>query len=117
MLETGLRRPLHLYWGARHEVDLYQRAWIEGRLARFPELRFVPVLSMPSGDEAARHRTGFVHDAVLTDFPELAAAEVYAAGPPAMIAALRSTLHAHGLPEGQLYFDSFAYAPDVLASR
>ena len=117
VLETGLRRPLHLYWGARHEVDLYQRAWVEERLTRFPELRFVPVLSMPAGDEAARHRTGLVHDAVLADFPTLTAAEVYAAGPPAMIAALRSTLPVVGLPAGRLYFDSFAYAPDESADR
>ena len=115
VLETGLRRPLHFYWGARHEVDLYQRPWVEERVTRFPELHFVPVLSMPSGDEALRHRTGLVHDAVRADFPDLSAAEVYAAGPPAMIAALRATLHTQGLPAERLHFDSFAYAPDVPA--
>ena len=41
-----------------------------------------------------------------------AAFEVYAAGPPAMIEALRATFPRHGLPAGRLYFDSFDYAPD-----
>jgi CDP-4-dehydro-6-deoxyglucose reductase len=115
VLETGGRRPLHLYWGARHEVDLYEDAWVRERVARFPQFRYTPVLSMPAGDEASRHRTGFVHEAVLADYPSLADAEVYAAGPPAMIAALREHLPAHGLADGRLYFDSFEYAPDALA--
>jgi CDP-4-dehydro-6-deoxyglucose reductase len=115
VLETGGRRPLHLYWGARHEVDLYQDAWVRERVERFPQFRYTPVLSMPAGDEAARHRTGLVHDAVMADYADLAGAEVYAAGPPAMIAALREHLPAHGLADGHLYFDSFEYAPDALA--
>jgi len=113
LLESGIKRPIHLYWGVRHELDLYQRAWVDERLARFGNLRFVPVLSEPAGDEAARFRTGFVHDALLADFADLADAEVYAAGPPALIGALRGTLHGHGLAEDRLYFDSFAYAPDA----
>ena len=117
LLETGVRRPLHLYWGARHEVDLYQDAWIRARLGRFDELSYVPVLSMPSDAEAARHRTGLVHEAVRADFASLAAAEVYAAGPPALIAALKASLPERGLSLERLYFDSFEYAPDALARR
>lgn len=113
-LETGGRRPLHLYWGARHELDLYEDAWVRERVARFPHLRYTPVLSTPAADEAARHRTGLVHEAVLADWPDLSGAEVYAAGPPALIAALHEGLPRHGLPLGNLYFDSFAYAPDAL---
>jgi CDP-4-dehydro-6-deoxyglucose reductase len=117
LLETGVRRPLHLYWGARHETDLYQDGWVRERVARFAELRYVPVLSMPAPDEAARYRTGLVHEAVLADFAALAAAEVYAAGPPALIAALKEALPARGLAPQRLYFDSFEFAPDALARR
>ncbi len=113
LLESGVKRPIHLYWGARHELDLYQREWVEERLARFEQLRFVPVLSEPAGEESAHYRTGFVHDAVLADFADLSDAEVYAAGPPALIGALRSTLPTHDLGADRLYFDSFAYAPDA----
>ncbi|HXQ63957.1 MAG TPA: FAD-binding oxidoreductase [Steroidobacteraceae bacterium] len=115
VLETGSHRPLFLYWGARHEVDLYEDSWVRERLVRFPSLHYVSVLSEPTPDEAARHRTGLVHEAVLDDFADLGAAEVYAAGPPALIAALRATLPARGLDQDRLYFDSFEYAPDTLA--
>jgi len=38
---------------------------------------------------------------------------VYAAGPPAMIEAMRASFPRHGLPPERLYFDSFDYAPDA----
>ncbi len=113
LLEGGEKRAIHLYWGARHEVDLYQRDWLAARIERFGNLSFVPVLSSPAGDEATRYRTGFVHEALFEDFADLGDAEVYAAGPPALIAALRAGLPARGLPAERLYFDSFAYAPDA----
>jgi CDP-4-dehydro-6-deoxyglucose reductase, E3 len=53
-----------------------------------------------------------VHEAVLADHADLASFEVYAAGPPAMIEAIRASFPRHGLPPGRLYFDSFDYAPD-----
>lgn len=115
VLETGGRRPLHLYWGARHEVDLYEDTWVRERVERFPQFRYTPVLSVPIGDEASRHRTGLVHEAVLADYPDLRGHDVYAAGPPAMIAALRASLPANGLADGALHFDSFEYAPDARA--
>jgi CDP-4-dehydro-6-deoxyglucose reductase len=115
VLETGGRRPLHLYWGARHSVDLYEDAWVRERAERFAWFRYTPVLSMPSDDERARFRTGLVHEAVLADHPVLADVEIYAAGPPAMIAALREHLPTQGHPPERLYFDSFEYAPDALA--
>jgi CDP-4-dehydro-6-deoxyglucose reductase len=114
VLETGGKRPLHLYWGARHEVDLYEDAWVRERVERFPHFRYTPVLSMPVGEEASRHRTGLVHEAVLADYPDLRGHDVYAAGPPAMIAALREHLPSHGLAPDALHFDSFEYAPDAL---
>jgi len=117
LLESGVRRRLHLYWGARHEADLYQDAWLREQVARYPGLSYVPVLSMASAAESARYRCGLVHEALLADFAALAPAEVYAAGPPALIAALRAALPARGLAPERLYFDSFDYAPDARPAR
>ena len=39
-----------------------------------------------------------------------------AVGPPPMIEAGRRAFVAAGLPEDRLYYDSFDYAPDVLAA-
>jgi CDP-4-dehydro-6-deoxyglucose reductase len=117
VLETGIRRPIHLYWGARHQQDLYEEAQVLEWRGRFPQLTYTAVLSEATRIEATHQRTGWVHEAVLADHPSLAGTEVYAAGPPAMIEALRASFPRHGLEPGRLYFDSFDYAPDVLARR
>ena len=85
------------------------REWVR----RHPKLRFTAVLSEASGAQAAQARAGWVHEAVLADHPDLAGFEVYAAGPPAMIEAMRTHFPRHGLPAERLYFDSFDYAPDT----
>jgi CDP-4-dehydro-6-deoxyglucose reductase len=117
VLETGIRRPIHLYWGARHQQDLYEEARVLEWLGRFAQLTYTAVLSEATRIEATHQRTGWVHEAVLADHPSLAGTEVYAAGPPAMIEALRASFPRHGLEPGRLYFDSFDYAPDVVARR
>ncbi|HEY2808010.1 MAG TPA: 2Fe-2S iron-sulfur cluster-binding protein [Steroidobacteraceae bacterium] len=114
VLETGIRRDIHLYWGARHVRDLYEEAVLLEWVRRYPQLRFTAVLSEASATEAAHQRTGFVHEAVLADYASLRHLQVYAAGPPAMIEAIRASFTARGLPAGELYFDSFDYAPDAL---
>jgi CDP-4-dehydro-6-deoxyglucose reductase len=75
-------------------------------------LRYVPVLSEPSPEW--RGLSGWVHEAALKDIENVEAYEVYAAGPPAMIAAVRREFAARGVPDSRLYFDSFDYAPDTL---
>jgi len=111
-LETGSRRRLHLYWGARHAADVYQEALLLEWTRHHPQFSFTAVLSEATAAEAAHHRSGWVHEAVLADHPELGGHEVYAAGPPAMIEAIRSAFPRHGLAPERLHFDSFDYAPD-----
>jgi CDP-4-dehydro-6-deoxyglucose reductase, E3 len=111
-LETGPQRRLHLYWGARHIPDLYEQERVLDWVRRYPQLRFTAVLSEATAAEGAHLRAGWVHEAVLADYPDLAGFEVYAAGPPGMIEAIRAAFPARGLDPQRLYFDSFDYAPD-----
>ena len=117
LLETGIRRDIHFYWGARHAADLYEEEHVLGWTRSHPQLKFTAVLSETTLAAAAHQRTGWVHDAVLAEHPDLSAFEVYAAGPPAMIEAMRASFPRHGLPAQRLYFDSFDYAPDSPARR
>src|SRR6185369_12995151 len=78
-------RPIHIYWGAKARVDLYQNALPERWAAEYPNIEYVPVLSEPAADDAWFGRTGFVHQAVLADFPDLSGYQVYACGSPTMI--------------------------------
>ena len=77
---------------------------------RHPRLRVHTVLS----DAAASgsHRSGWVHEAVLQDHPDLAPFAIYAAGPPAMIDAIVRDFPARGAHAQRLYLDSFDYATD-----
>ncbi len=104
------RRPLHLYWGARAKRDLYRHAVAERFAREHPRLQYTPVLSDPAADDDWQGRTGLVHEAALTDHPDLSAHEVYASGPPVMIEAIRKTFFARGLREEKMFFDSFEYA-------
>jgi len=113
VLETGIGRDVHLYWGARHAHDIYEQARVLDWVQRHPRLTFTAVLSEPTANEAAHSRVGLVHEAVLADHPDLSGFEIYAAGPPAMIEAMRASFPRHGLPAERLYFDSFDYAPDA----
>ncbi|HEV2704008.1 MAG TPA: 2Fe-2S iron-sulfur cluster-binding protein [Steroidobacteraceae bacterium] len=98
---------LHLYWGARDAVGIYEEALVRDWAARHARLNVHTVLSVAS---TPPHRRGWVHEAVLQDHPDLAAFAIYAAGPPAMIDAIRASFPTRGARPEQLYLDSFDYA-------
>jgi CDP-4-dehydro-6-deoxyglucose reductase len=112
-IALGTRRRMQLYWGARSAADLYLRALAEHWARDVPNLAFHAVVSDP--EQAAGLRTGLVHEAVLEDQPDLSGHDLYMSGPPAMIDAGHQLFLDAGLPEERLYYDSFEYAPDVLA--
>jgi CDP-4-dehydro-6-deoxyglucose reductase len=112
LIENGINRDIQLYWGVRSEQDLYAHATLEALSRRAASLRYVPVLSEASPQW--RGLTGWVHEAAFKDIQDLDAYEVYAAGPPAMIAAVRREFDVRGASANRLYFDSFDYAPDTL---
>jgi len=111
--QLGSLRPITLYWGARTARDLYLRALPERWARDVPSFRFVSVLS--DSEHAGTVRHGFVHEAVLEDHADLSAFDLYMSGPPTMIDAGRRAFVDAGLPEDRLFYDSFDYAPDVLA--
>ena len=107
---SGWNRPLHLYWGARAKVDLYldelPRRWIK----EHPEFRYTPVLSEPRPEDDWQERTGWVHEAVAADYPDLSGHDVYMSGPPPMIEAARRVFAEQGLPSGQVFYDAFEFS-------
>jgi CDP-4-dehydro-6-deoxyglucose reductase len=99
VLERGPVRDAFLFWGGRSAADLYEDGWLRALAARHPRFRYTGVAG------------GFVHEAVLAGLPSLADFDVYAAGPPAMVDAVRAALPAQGADPGRIYFDSFDWAP------
>ena len=106
-------RPVSLYWGCRRKADLYQNAWCEAAAATLPQLRYVPVLSEPAADDHWTGRTGFVHQAVMQDLPDLSGHQVYACGVPVMVeSAQRDFVQRCGLPADEFFADSFTSEAD-----
>ena len=113
MRHNGIARPAALYWGCRTRADLYQHAWCEEAAAAMPNLRYVPVLSEPRPEDAWAGRTGFVHQAVMADLPDLSAHQVYACGAPVMVeAAQRDFVSRCNLPAEEFYADAFTSEAD-----
>ncbi len=110
-------RPAVLYWGCRHKADLYQHDWALDAAAAMPNLRYVPVLSEARPDDHWGGRSGFVHQAVMADLPDLSGHEVYACGAPGMVdAGRRDFVALCGLPEEAFFADSFTSEADKHAA-
>ena len=112
-LDTGVARPMTLYWGCRVRSDLYMHELAE-TWHREGKLRYVPVLSEAPASDNWSGRTGFVHRAVMEDFPDLSGHQVYACGAPVMVdAAHRDFTSRCGLPDEEFFSDSFTPAPEA----
>ena len=120
IVEYGLRqghtRPITLYWGGRKREDLYMADLAAGWAAQHPHIQFVPVLSDATPECDWTGRTGFVHQAVMQDFPDLSGHQVYACGAPVMVDAAKRDFQAQcQLPEDEFYADSFLTEADKAA--
>ncbi len=113
--ERGIvaQRPITLYWGCRTKQDLYMLDLPSQWAQQHRGFRFVPVLSDPSPECAWTGRTGFVHRAVMADFPDMSGAQVYACGAPVMVdAARRDFVEQCRLPAEEFFADSFLTEAD-----
>ena len=112
-IHNHITRPMEIYWGARNRAGLYLPDLPTDWAAAHGHIRYVPVLSDATPQDAWQGRSGLVHRAVLEDHADLAAWQVYACGAPAMIDAARAGFAAHGLPPEEFFADAFTYAPVV----
>ncbi len=113
-LHKGVARPMTLYWGGRRPRDLYMAALCERWAREVPGFRYVPVVSDALAEDGWAGRTGFVHRAVMEDFPDLSGHQVYACGAPAMVdAAHRDFTTRCGLPDEEFFADAFTTQADA----
>jgi CDP-4-dehydro-6-deoxyglucose reductase len=112
MQHKDITRPVTLYWGGRRPADLYLDDWVQAQLAQMPHLRYVPVISDALPEDGWQGRTGFVHQAVLQDVPDLSGYQVYACGAPIVVESARRDYTAAGLPADEFFADAFTSAAD-----
>ena len=107
------QRQAVLYWGCRSKVDLYLHEWALNAAEAMPNLTYIPVLSEPKPEDGWTGRTGFVHQAVMHDHPNLMNHQVYACGAPIMVeSAQHDFVVKSGLPDDEFYADSFTSEAD-----
>ncbi|WP_342236209.1 2Fe-2S iron-sulfur cluster-binding protein [Inquilinus sp. OTU3971] len=111
-LANGMRQPIHVYFGARAERDLYLVDHFRRLEAANPGLRFVPVLSAAAEADV---RSGTVSDAVAADVSDLDGWKAYVAGPPAMVGATGAALLERGMRSADIHADVF-FTPDQQVS-
>ena len=110
--ENSQRHAL-LYWGCRSKADLYLHDWALTAAEQMPNLQYIPVLSEPKIEDTWTGRTGFVHQAVLHDHPNLMNHQVYACGVPIMVeSAKHDFVMKAGLPDDEFYADAFTSEAD-----
>lgn len=110
-------RPCALYWGCRRPCDLYLDAWLGKMATKCRDLRYVPVISDALPEDAWTGRDGWVHEAVLADFPDLSGHQVYACGSLPMVNAARDDFcREAGLPTQEFFADAFTTEADKLSA-
>lgn len=102
-LSNGLKKDVHLYFGVREEKEIYLERYFIELTHRYPNFRFVTVISDPT--EHSGRRTGLVGDAVAADFQLLYGFQCYLAGPPPMIDASVQMLKLKSVPIHDIFSD------------
>lgn len=118
MIHQNIQRPVTLYWGGRRPADLYMHALAQQWAQTLPNFTYVPVVSDALAEDGWTGRTGFVHRAVMDDFPSLMGHQVYACGAPIVVESARREFVAQcGLPDEAFFADSFTSEADIAAVK
>ena len=114
MQAKKIHRPIHLYWGGRRPSDLYLDDLCKSWESETTDFKYIPVISDALAEDAWQGRTGFVHQAVMQDHPNMKDFQVYACGAPVMVNAARNDFAGKcQLPEEEFFADSFTSAADL----
>lgn len=106
-------RQMVLYWGGRRPADIYLPEIAAKWQQEHDNFTFIPVISDALPEDAWTGRTGFVHKAVMEDFPDLSGYQVYACGAPIVVESAHHDFTSQcQLPEDEFYSDAFTPSVD-----
>ncbi|MDX5152380.1 MAG: CDP-6-deoxy-delta-3,4-glucoseen reductase [Acidiferrobacterales bacterium] len=103
-------REVHFYMGARRPGDLYMHQQCLQWEKEHERFHYTPVLSALAPEDKWEGETGWIQDRILKDFGNLEGFQLYTAGPPVMVHALKKELVKAGLRPHRMFYDSFEYA-------
>lgn len=103
ILDEG--KNMYLYWGLRHEEDIFDKSFLENWKSSNPNFEYEIVLSKPKGVPAGK--TGHINSHMIEHIkslpPELTS--VYLCGNNEMIAEVKSRLAEMNFPQERVYFE------------
>jgi CDP-4-dehydro-6-deoxyglucose reductase len=102
-----------LYWGGRRPADIYMGELAGKWQQENDNFSFIPVISDALPEDGWQGRTGFVHKAVIEDFPDMSGYQVYACGAPVVVESAHADFTSLcGLPDDEFYSDAFTPSVD-----
>jgi CDP-4-dehydro-6-deoxyglucose reductase len=103
-LSTGGPEKMTLYWGLRHEEDIFWQKEFEELSSSHPNFRFVLTLSQPG--ETWQGKRGHVQDDIFSQ-PNLSGSDYYLCGNKKMILDIREKLKIAGVADIQVKSELF----------
>jgi len=109
----GTTRQMVLYWGGRRPPDIYMGELAARWQQEHDNFSFIPVISDATAEDNWSGRAGFVHRAVMEDFPDMSGYQVYSCGAPIVVeSAHKDFTSLAKLPEEEFYSDAFTPSVD-----
>ncbi len=104
LLLSGNQRPMTLYWGLRHEKDLYYQDAFTALSQQHPHFRFITTLSQPSASfTGVRGRVTHLLEAL----PQTDNMDIYLCGNGGMIKEARAILTQKGMHRKSIHYERF----------
>ena len=100
-LSGGGTDDITLYWGVRHDDDVYWMDEFQALSVKYPNFRFVLTLSQPT--ESWQGKRGRVTAHVVQDEQNLPGSDFYLCGNQNMVKDVEEQLKAYQVPEHQIY--------------
>jgi len=104
-LETSGTARVTLWWGLRHETDIFWQEELDGLRKKYPNFQYTMTLSKPV--DAWMGVRGRVTQHVVGETTELTHSEFYLCGSRQMIIDMKGLLTDNGVPSEQIFTETF----------
>jgi CDP-4-dehydro-6-deoxyglucose reductase len=103
--EFGAKKPVSLYFGLRHEEDIFWNDRFEEFSKLYPSFQYKLILSQPKEDW--KGRKGHVEDYIFAEEQDLFSCDFYLCGSGRMVAEMSAKLEAKGIPKEHIKKELF----------
>lgn len=107
IVESEIQNPVYLYWGVKEYSHFYFEEQAKSWSTEHQNIHFHPVVELP--EEHWQGKQGYVHQAVLDEFSDLSAFDIYVVGRFEMAKIAREDFVKRGALIDHIYGDAFAF--------